>query len=198
MLPLQGISVLDLTQAMAGPMAGQILGDMGADVIKVEPLRGEHFRPQLGGAWVPSLNRNKRGVAIDLTSEGGKQVMWRLVQKADVFMEAFVPGVITKLGFGYPAVSAVNPGLVYLSISGYGQTGPYRGRGGYDPCIQAETGIMEATGEPDGPPARVGTAPIDQAPARTGRSVSPSRCWHAIAPAAASTSTWRCTTWVSS
>ncbi|TWS96358.1 CaiB/BaiF CoA-transferase family protein [Reyranella sp. CPCC 100927] len=162
MLPLQGISVLDLTQAMAGPMAGQILGDMGADVIKVEPMGGEHFRPQLGGAWVPSLNRNKRGLAVDLTSEGGKQVMWRLVQKADVFMEAFVPGVITKLGFGYPAVSAVNPGLVYLSISGYGQTGPYRGRGGYDPCIQAETGIMEATGDLDGPPARVGTAPIDQ------------------------------------
>ncbi|MCW5745865.1 MAG: CoA transferase [Alphaproteobacteria bacterium] len=162
MLPLQGITVLDLTQVIAGPVAGQILGDMGADVIKVEPLVGDHFRPQMGGAWVPAMNRNKRGIAIDLKSEGGKQVMWRLVQKADVFMEAFVPGVMTKLGFGYEAVSAVNPGMVYLSISGYGQTGPYRNRAGYDPCIQAETGIMEATGDADGPPARVGAAPIDQ------------------------------------
>ncbi|HEX2890017.1 CaiB/BaiF CoA-transferase family protein [Vineibacter terrae] len=162
MLPLQGITVLDLTQVIAGPVAGQILGDMGADVIKVEPLEGDHFRPQMGGAWVPAMNRNKRGLALDLKSEGGKQVMWRLVQRADVFMEAFVPGVMTRLGFGYEAVSAVNPGIVYLSISGYGQTGPYRNRAGYDPCIQAETGIMEATGHQDGPPARVGAAPVDQ------------------------------------
>jgi crotonobetainyl-CoA:carnitine CoA-transferase CaiB-like acyl-CoA transferase len=162
MLPLQGIKVLDLTQVIAGPVAGQILGDMGADVIKVEPLGGDHFRPQMGGAWVPAMNRNKRGLALDLKSAGGRQVMGRLIQKADVFMEAFVPGVMSRLGFGYEQVSAMNPAMVYLSISGYGQTGPYRGRAGYDPCIQAETGIMEATGEQDGPPARVGAAPIDQ------------------------------------
>lgn len=162
MLPLQGTLVLDLTQVIAGPTAGQILGDMGADVIKVEPLSGDHFRPQLGGAWVPGMNRNKRGLAIDLKSEGGKEVLRRLVKKADVFMEAFVPGVIAALGFGYDTVSALNPRTVYLSISGYGQTGPYSVRPGYDPCIQAEVGLMEATGEMDGPPARAGTAPIDQ------------------------------------
>jgi crotonobetainyl-CoA:carnitine CoA-transferase CaiB-like acyl-CoA transferase len=116
----------------------------------------------MGGAWVPAMNRNKRGLALDLKSEGGRQVMWRLIRKADVFMEAFVPGVMARLGFGYEAVSAANPALVYLSISGYGQTGPYRNRPGYDPCIQAETGIMEATGDADGPPARVGAAPVDQ------------------------------------
>lgn len=162
MLPLQGILVLDLTQVIAGPTAGQILGDMGADVIKVEPLSGDHFRPQLGGAWVPGMNRNKRGLAIDLKSEGGREVLRRLVKKADVFMEAFVPGVIASLGFSYDAVNALNPRAVYLSISGYGQTGPYSERPGYDPCIQAEVGLMEATGEMDGPPARAGTAPIDQ------------------------------------
>ena len=97
MLPLSDTLVLDLTQVIAGPTGGQILGDMGADVIKVEPLNGEHFRPHFGGAWVPSMNRNKRGLAIDLRTEGGRDVLMRLVRKADVFMEAFTPGVIDKL-----------------------------------------------------------------------------------------------------
>jgi crotonobetainyl-CoA:carnitine CoA-transferase CaiB-like acyl-CoA transferase len=134
---------------------------MGADVIKVEPLNGEHFRPHFGGAWVPSMNRNKRGLAIDLRSEGGKDVLMRLVKKADVFMEAFTPGVIDKLGFGWDVVSKVNPQTVYASISGYGQTGPYSPRAGYDPCIQAEIGLMDATGPYQGEMCRVGTAPID-------------------------------------
>jgi len=161
MLPLSDTLVLDLTQVIAGPTAGQILGDMGADVIKVEPLNGEHFRPHFGGAWVPSMNRNKRGLAIDLRSEGGKDVLMRLVKKADVFMEAFTPGVIDKLGFGWEVVSKVNPQTVYASISGYGQTGPYSPRAGYDPCIQAEIGLMDATGPYQGEMCRVGTAPID-------------------------------------
>lgn len=161
MLPLSDTLVLDLTQVIAGPTAGQILGDMGADVIKVEPLNGEHFRPHFGGAWVPSMNRNKRGLAIDLRSEGGKDVLMRLVKKADVFMEAFTPGVIDKLGFGWEVVSKVNPQTVYASISGYGQTGPYSPRAGYDPCIQAEIGLMDATGPYLGEMCRVGTAPID-------------------------------------
>ena len=88
MLPLSDTLVLDLTQVIAGPTAGQILGDMGADVIKVEPLQGEHFRPHFGGAWVPSMNRNKRGLALDLRTAGGREVLMRLVHKADVFMEA--------------------------------------------------------------------------------------------------------------
>ncbi|MFO1082401.1 MAG: CaiB/BaiF CoA-transferase family protein [Reyranellaceae bacterium] len=161
MLPLSDTLVLDLTQVIAGPTAGQILGDMGADVIKVEPLQGEHFRPQLGGAWVPSMNRNKRGLAVDLRTEAGQSVLMRLVKKADVFMEAFVPGVIDRLGFGWDVVSAANPRLVYASISGYGQTGPYSPRAGYDPCIQAEIGLLDATGPLDGEMCRVGTAPID-------------------------------------
>jgi crotonobetainyl-CoA:carnitine CoA-transferase CaiB-like acyl-CoA transferase len=161
MLPLSNTLVLDLTQVIAGPTAGQILGDMGADVIKVEPLNGEHFRPHFGGAWVPSMNRNKRGLAIDLRTDGGKNVLMRLVKKADVFMEAFTPGVIDKLGFGWDVVSKVNPQTVYASISGYGQTGPYSPRAGYDPCIQAEIGLMDATGPYQGEMCRVGTAPID-------------------------------------
>jgi crotonobetainyl-CoA:carnitine CoA-transferase CaiB-like acyl-CoA transferase len=161
MLPLSDTLVLDLTQVIAGPTAGQILGDMGADVIKVEPLNGEHFRPHFGGAWVPSMNRNKRGLALDLRTEGGRDVLMRLVAKADVFMEAFTPGVIGKLGFGWDVVSKANPRLVYASISGYGQTGPYSPRAGYDPCIQAEIGLMDATGSEDGEMCRVGTAPID-------------------------------------
>ncbi len=163
MLPLSDTLVLDLTQVIAGPTAGQILGDMGADVIKVEPLHGEHFRPHFGGAWVPSMNRNKRGLALDLRTEGGRDVLMRLVAKADVFMEAFTPGVIDKLGFGWEKVSKENPRLVYASVSGYGQTGPYSGRAGYDPCIQAEIGLMDATGPYQGDMCRVGTAAIDYA-----------------------------------
>src|ERR1700692_369053 len=105
MLPLSDTLVLDLTQVIAGPTAGQILGDMGADVIKVEPLNGEHFRPHFGGAWVPSMNRNKRGLALDLRSEGGRDVLMRLVRKADVFMEAVTPGGVGQLGFSRENVS---------------------------------------------------------------------------------------------
>src|ERR1700730_16153418 len=133
MLPLSDTLVLDLTQVIAGPTAGQILGDMGADVIKVEPLGGEHFGPHFGGAWVPSMNRNKRGLAIDLRTAGGRDVLMRLVRKADVFMEALTPGVIDKLGFGWKTVAEDHPRLVDASISGYGQTGPYSSRAGYDP-----------------------------------------------------------------
>jgi len=161
MLPLSDTLVLDLTQVIAGPTGGQILGDMGADVIKVEPLGGEHFRPHFGGAWVPSMNRNKRGLALDLRTPGGRDVLMRLVRKADVFMEAFTPGVIGKLGFGWEVVSKENPRLVYASISGYGQTGPYSSRAGYDPCIQAEVGLIEATGPIGGEPCRAGTAVVD-------------------------------------
>jgi crotonobetainyl-CoA:carnitine CoA-transferase CaiB-like acyl-CoA transferase len=161
MLPLSDTLVLDLTQVIAGPTAGQILGDMGADVIKVEPLHGEHFRPHFGGAWVPSMNRNKRGLAIDLRNKGGQDVLMRLVRRADVFMEAFTPGVIDKLGFGWDVVSRENPRCIYASISGYGPTGPYSSRAGYDPCIQAEIGLIEATGPMGGEACRVGTAPID-------------------------------------
>ncbi len=161
MMPLSDTLVLDLTQVIAGPTAGQMLGDMGADVIKVEPLHGEHFRPHFNGRWVPSMNRNKRGLALDLRNAGGRDVLMRLVKKADVFMEAFTPGVIDKLGFGWDVVSKANPRTVYASVSGYGQTGPYSSRAGYDPCIQAEVGLIEATGPMNGEMCRVGTAAVD-------------------------------------
>src|SRR5260221_3177653 len=109
MLPLSDTLVLDLTQVIAGPTAGQILGDMGADVIKVEPLGGEHFRPHFGGAWVPSMNRNKRGLSLDLRNAGAREVLMRLVRKADGFMEAFTPGRIAKLGFGSDVPSTGKP-----------------------------------------------------------------------------------------
>src|ERR1700760_4124484 len=105
MLPLSDTLVLDLTQVIAVPTAGQILGDMGADVIKVEPLNGEHFRPHFGGAWVPSMNRNKRGLALDLRTTGGRDVLMRLGREGEGVMEAFTPGVIDKLGFSWVVVS---------------------------------------------------------------------------------------------
>jgi crotonobetainyl-CoA:carnitine CoA-transferase CaiB-like acyl-CoA transferase len=107
------------------------------------------------------MNRNKRGLAVDLRTEGGREVLMRLALKADVFMEAFTPGVIDKLGFGWDKLSKDNPRLIYASVSGYGQTGPYASRAGYDPCIQAEIGLMDATGPDGGEMCRVGTAAID-------------------------------------
>src|SRR5258708_8197926 len=124
MLPLSDSLVLDSTQVIAGPTAGQILGDMGADVIKVEPLQGEHFRPHFGGAWVPSMNRNKRGLALDLRTPGGREVLMRLVRKADVFMEAFTPGGIAKLRFRWAGVSMANPPPVHAPSPCYAPPAP--------------------------------------------------------------------------
>jgi len=161
MLPLEEIKVLDFTQAAGGPFGGMMLADMGADVIKIEPLTGEHFRPMMGGAWSVVVNRNKRGLAIDLRTPEAKDIIFKLVKEADVFMEAFVPGVMERLGFSYEAASKVNPRIIYCSVSGYGQTGPYRNRPGYDVCAQAECGLMAATGEPGRPPVRVASSLID-------------------------------------
>lgn len=161
MMPLEGIKVLDFTQAAGGPFCGMLIGDMGADVLKIEPLSGDHFRPMMGGAWAAAINRNKRGLAVDLRTEEGKQIINKLIEGADVFLEAFVPGVMEKLGFGYDAVSKINPKIIYCSISGYGQDGPYRGRSGYDVCAQCESGLLAATGEPDRPPVRIGSSLID-------------------------------------
>jgi len=161
MLPLEGLRILDFTQAAGGPFGSMTLADMGADVIKVEPLTGDHFRPMMGGAWSVVVNRNKRGLAIDLRNPEAKEVIFRLIKDADVFMEAFVPGVMERLGFSYETVNKVNPRIIYCSVSGYGQTGPYRNRPGYDVCAQAECGLMAATGEPGRPPVRVASSLID-------------------------------------
>lgn len=161
MLSLDGIKVVDFTQAAAGPFCAMLLGDMGADVVKVEPLTGDHFRAMLKGFWAAAINRNKRSLAVDLRSPEGKEIARKLIAEADVMLEAFVPGVMEKLGLGYEEVKKINPGIVYCSISGYGQDGPYSKRAGYDICAQCESGLLAATGEEGRPPVRVGASLID-------------------------------------
>lgn len=161
MLPLNGIKVLDFTQVAGGPYGAQILGDFGADVIKVEPLTGDHFRGKFKGTWCFSLNRNKRGLAVSLKTEQGCEIIRKLIKTADVFFEAFVPGTMEKLGFGYDAVRELNPKIIYCSFSGYGQIGPFSSRAGYDVCAQAESGIMASTGIEGQAHVRIGASTID-------------------------------------
>jgi crotonobetainyl-CoA:carnitine CoA-transferase CaiB-like acyl-CoA transferase len=161
--PLAGIRVVDLTRVMTGPYCTMMLGDLGADVIKVEvPGKGDDTRawgpPFLEGeaAYYLSINRNKRSIALDLKSEAGKAVLWRLIEGADVLVENFSPGTLGRLGFGWDAVHARNPSLVFASISGFGQTGPGANRTAYDLIVQGMGGIMSVTGEPGGMPTRYG------------------------------------------
>ena len=155
------IKVLDASHAVAGPTAGMILADMGADVVKMEHPHGDHFRPLLGGAYYAAVNRNKRGISIDLKRPEGKAVAEKLVREADVLLESFTPGTMDKLGLGYTATREINPRLIYCSISGFGQEGPYHRLPGYDVVAQAMCGIMMCTGMPDGPPVRIGASWID-------------------------------------
>ncbi len=159
---LQGIKVVDLTSAVAGALPTMLLGDLGADVIKVEPPEGEHFRYAMDGAWFLAANRNKRGIALDLTTKEGQEIALKLVKTADVFVENLVPGTVNKLGLGYDRVTQLNPRIIYCSASGFGQEGPYSQRPAYDPVAQAMSGIMIATGEPDRPPVRQAPPLIDQ------------------------------------
>jgi len=158
---LQGVRVVDLTSVIAGSFGTMILGDMGADVIKIEPPEGEHYRYVVDGAILLAMNRNKRGIALDLRTKEGEEIALELASKADVFMENFVPGTADKLGLGYDKVSQVNPRIVYCSVSGFGQSGPYSQRPAYDPVAQAMSGIMIATGEPNGKPCRQVTSFVD-------------------------------------
>jgi len=161
MLPLEDIKVLDLSQSAAGPFGTMLMGDMGAEVIKIEPLTGDSFRPVLGGAWSLIINRNKRSLALDLKTREGKDIALKLAKDADIFLETFTPGTIAKLGLSYETVKAINDRIIYCSLSGYGQDGPHKHRAGYDVCAQAECGLMAATGEPDGGYVRTGASPID-------------------------------------
>jgi len=161
MLPLDGVKVLDLSHAAAGPCCTMLLADMGAEVIKIEPLNGESFRYAGGGSIFVNINRNKRGMAIDLRSSEGFQIALKLAAKSDVLVESFTPGTVDRLGLGYDAISQINPSIIYCSISGFGQTGPYRERPSYDPLAQAMSGIMITTGEPDRPPVRTSISAID-------------------------------------
>jgi formyl-CoA transferase len=158
---LEGLRVLDVTQVMAGPFCAMQLSDMGADVIKVEPPAGDSTRRMSGarGGDSPSfnaVNRGKRGIVLDLKTRGGREALERLARTADVLIENFRPGVMESLGLGYAALSGANPGLVYASISGYGQTGPDRAKGGFDLVAQGVSGIMSVTGEPGRPPTKAG------------------------------------------
>jgi len=155
--PLSHIRVLDFSQTLAGPFASTILSDLGAEIIKVEkPGFGDqtrHFAPFYEGEshYFLSINRNKKSIAIDLKSEAGKQIIYDLIKKCDVLLENFRPGVMEKLGFGPKVIEELNPGMIQCSISAFGKTGPYGERAGYDIMVQAMSGVMSLTGEPDSP-----------------------------------------------
>jgi crotonobetainyl-CoA:carnitine CoA-transferase CaiB-like acyl-CoA transferase len=166
-LPLQGLKVLDLTNVMAGPYCAMVLGDMGAEVIKVEAFpegdASRRFDPQVNGEsyCFAVLNRNKKSLAIDLKHPRGKEIVTRLGNQADIVIENFRPGVAKKLGIDYDSFKVKNPGVVYASMSGFGQTGPYAKKGGFDIIAQGMSGIMMMTGYPGGRPAKVGIAMND-------------------------------------
>lgn len=166
--PLEGIKVLDITQSVAGPYCTMLLGDLGAEVIKIErPGSGDDTR-----SWGPpfwgeesttflALNRNKRSVALDLKHGEGQNILWDLVRRADVLVQNLRSRTLDGMGFGYDAVKAENPGLIYCSMTAYGNAGPMQRFPGYDPLLQAFGGLMSVTGEPDGAPVRVGTSIMD-------------------------------------
>jgi len=168
-LPLSGIRVLDISQVMAGPFACMLLGDMGADVIKIEPPRlGDSTRHSMGfrlkGEDSPgflALNRNKRSITLDLKDEADREILYALVKTADVLVENARPGVSTRLGMDYETLSAINPRLVYASISGFGQTGPWAQRPGFDLIAQAMSGVLSSNGFPGMEPAKNSIAVAD-------------------------------------
>jgi crotonobetainyl-CoA:carnitine CoA-transferase CaiB-like acyl-CoA transferase len=173
MKALDGISVLDFSRVFAGPAATQVLGDLGADVIKVEePKRGDEARYlgvtddelQKFGGVSPSflaLNRNKRSITIDLSSPAGRKAALQMAAKADVIVHNFRIGAMAKFGLGYEAIKAINPRTIYCEFTAYGREGPMAHIGANDLALQAHSGLLSVTGEPDRPPVRVGTAAID-------------------------------------
>lgn len=168
MRPLDDLFVLDLSRILSGPVCTMMLADMGAEVVKVEPPpHGDDSRlwgpPFVGGisTYFHSINRNKKSLGLNLKTPDGCRILWELIDRADILIENFRPGVLSGLGFGYDPVSARNPRLVYCSISGFGHSGPYRERPGYDVVAQGESGLMDLTGYADQPPAKVGTSISD-------------------------------------
>ena len=164
---LADLVVLDLSHALAGPFASTMLGDYGAEIIKIEPLDGEIARawgpPFYGGesAYFVNLNRNKKSVALDLKHPEGKAIFFRLLEGADVVLENLRVGTVARLGIGYAAASARQPRIIYCSISGFGQDGPYRNRAAFDLVVQAESGMISITGEPGGRGVRAGVSIAD-------------------------------------
>jgi len=164
MLPLEGIRVLDFTHEVAGPNCTLLLADAGAEVIKIEiPGRGDRARhwPMMGESVFIACNRNKKSIALNLKTEEDRKKAYELVKISDVIVENFVPGTMERLGLGYETVRKLNPRIIYCSISGYGQEGPYMKKAAWDAIIQAETGLMDLTGQPDGPPCRIPSSIID-------------------------------------
>ena len=165
--PLKGLKVIDLSHIMAGPTCSMLLADMGADVIKVEKIPGGDDARRMVPPTIADesaafliMNRNKRGIALNLKTEAGRGVLSRLLKDADVLIENYRRGTMEKMGFGYEALHALNPKLIYCSISGFGRTGPYADRGGFDLVAQGMSGLMSITGErPGGPPMKAG-APV--------------------------------------
>lgn len=167
-LPLKGVRVLDVSQVMAGPFACMLLGDMGADVIKIEPPQGDQTRAAMGfkmrgpdSMGFLNMNRNKRSLSLDLKDERDREVFYRLVETADILVENYRPGVVQRLGIDYDTLKARNPRLVYASISGFGQSGPWSTRPGFDLMAQAMSGVMSVTGYPDSPPVKAGVPVAD-------------------------------------
>ena len=167
MQPLQGIRVLDLSRVLAGPYCTMVLGDLGADVIKVEPPEGDETRgwgpPFAEGesAYYLCVNRNKRGMVVNLKTDEGCVILRKLVKQSDVLVENFRPGILEKFGLDYESAHALNPRLIYCSITGFGQTGSMRDKPGYDFMIQALGGLMSITGESEGEPMKTGVAVVD-------------------------------------
>ena len=168
MKALEGIRVLDLTRALAGPFCTLMLGDHGADVVKIEmPGSGDDTRhwgpPFIDGesAYFLSINRNKRSMTLNLKEPRAKEIFLRMATDSDVIVENFTPGVMSRFGLDYETVKAANSKIIYCSISGFGQSGPYRSRPAYDQIMQGMTGVMSITGEPDGEPQKVGVAVTD-------------------------------------
>ncbi|CAI7569303.1 unnamed protein product [Penicillium manginii] len=176
-LPLSGIRVLDMTRVLAGPYCTQILGDLGADVIKVEhPVRGDDTRawgppyaqyedPSKTGpgesAYYLAVNRNKKSLGLSFQHKSGVEILHKLAKECDVLVENYLPGGLKKYGMDYETLREINPKLIYASITGYGQTGPYSNRAGYDVMVEAEMGLMHITGARDGAPVKVGVAVTD-------------------------------------
>lgn len=167
-LPLQGIRVIDFSQILAGPFCTMLLADMGADVVKVEKPNGGDDTRRYGPPFIEgesaaflTLNRNKRSIVLDLKSEQGLGVVRRMLADADVMLHNFRPGVVERMGLGYADVSALNPAIVYCAVSGFGTTGPYSQRAGFDLVAQGMSGLMSINGFPDSPPAKVGVPMAD-------------------------------------
>lgn len=162
--PLSGITVVDLTQFLSGPLSTMILADLGAEVIKIErPDRPKASGPFLNGERIYdlSIQRSKKSITLNLKAEKDKRVLMKLIRQADILVENFKPGTMERMGFGYDVVSSINPRIIHMAISGFGYTGPYRERGALDMVIQGMSGLMSLSGEPDGRPMRCGTSISD-------------------------------------